>query len=171
MPETYPIGRVSLPPTLDLGAVMRAIDAIERQPRALRAALDGCADLDHPIREGAWTIRQVVHHLADSHLHAFLRSKLACYEDGPTVPRYDVDAWASSPDTRGPVEPSLLLLDGLHARWVALWRGLGPAELERPWHLLQTPATYPVWRLALVYAWHGAHHTAQIERAREHYGI
>ena len=171
MLETYPIGRVSLPPTLDLGVVMRSIDDIERLPGQLRAALDGCADLDHPIREGAWTIRQVTHHLADAHLHAYLRTKLAVCEDGPTVPRYDVDAWANSPDTRAPIEPNLLLVDALHARWVALWRSLGPAALERPWHVLDAPASYPVWRLAVLYAWHGAHHSAQIERARAHYGI
>lgn len=171
MLETYPIGRVTLPQALDLGAVMQAIDDLERHPRLLRAAVDGCADVDHPIREGAWTIRQVVHHLADAHMHAFTRAKLACTEDNPTVPRYDVGRWALTEDTHAPIDASLLLIEGLHARWVALWRSLDPADLERPWQLTQPPVTYPLWRLAVLYAWHGAHHTAQIERAREHYRI
>jgi hypothetical protein len=171
MLETYPIGRLTLPPTLDLGAVMIAIDRIEALPVALRAALDGCADLDHPIRDAAWSIRQLTHHLADSHLHAFVRTKLALTEDGPTVVGYDEVAWAHGADARLPPEPSLRLLEGLHARWVELLRSLGPAELERPWHVHGRPVTYPLWRLPLTYGWHGDHHVAQLLRAREHYGV
>lgn len=171
MPETYPIGRPSLPNALDLGAVMHAIDRIEALPASLAEALQGCADLDHPIREGAWSIRALTHHVADSHMQAFGRTKLALTEDGPTVRPYDEVAWARTADARIAVEPSLLLLQGLHRRWVELLRSLGPAELERPWHVPDKPVTYPLWRLPLVYGWHGDHHVAQILRAREHYGI
>lgn len=171
MPETYPLGRLELPPTLDLGAVMHAIDRIEALPEALRGALDGCADLDHPIREGAWSIRQLSHHLADAHLVAYVRTKRALCEDGPTVRSYDPEAWARTPDARLPVEASLALLTGLHRRWVELLRGLGPAELERPWHVAGRTSTHALWRLPLTYAWHGDHHVAQVLRARAYYGV
>ncbi len=171
MLETYPIGRPDLPPTMDLGAVMVAIDRVEALPTALSEALEGCADLDHPIRDGAWTIRQVAHHLADSHMQAFARTKLALTEDGPTVCTYEVEAWSRTPDTRLPVEPSLALLGGLHRRWVELLRALGPSELERPWYVSGRTANYHVWRLVLTYGWHGDHHVAQVLRAREHYGV
>ena len=171
MPETYPIGRLTLPSTLDLGAVMVAIDRIEALPASLRAALDGCADVDHPIRAGAWSIRQLTHHLADAHMNAFVRTKRTLTEDGPTVTPYDADAWAECADASLPPAASLDLLDGLHPRWVELLRSLGPAQLERPWHVSHQPVTYPLWRLPLTYAWHGDHHVAQILAAREHFGV
>lgn len=171
MPETYPIGRLELPSTLDLGALMVAIDRIEALPASLRSALDGCADLDHPIREGAWSIRTLTHHLADAHMHAFVRTKLALTEAGPTVCPYDVEAWARCADATVPVEASVVLVEGLHRRWVELLRSLGPAELERPWHVSGRPFTYALWRLPLVYAWHGDHHVAQLRSAREYYGV
>jgi hypothetical protein len=171
MPQTYPIGRLELPPALDLGAVMVAIDRIEALPAALRTALDGCADVDHPIREGAWSIRTLVHHLADAHLHAFLRTKRALTEEGPTVCPIDTDAWARCADASVPVDASVDLVSRPAPRWVELLRSLGPAELERPWHVRGRPFTYALWRLPLVYAWHGDHHVAQLRAAREHYGV
>jgi len=169
--EVYPIGRPDLPPALDLGAVMVAIDRIEALPAVLRSALDGCGDLDHPIRDGAWPIRAVVHHLADTHMNAFLRSKRVLTEDAPTVESVDIDAWATTPDARLPVEPSLDLIAALHLRWVELLRGASPADLERTWHVRADPAPRTAWRLALIYGWHGDHHAAQIRQAREHYGL
>jgi len=169
--EVYPIGRPDLPPALDLGAVMVAIDRIEALPTVLRSTLDGCGDLDHPIRDGAWPIRAVVHHLADTHMNAFLRSKRVLTEDAPTVESVDIDAWATTADALVPVEASLDLIAALHLRWVALLRGASPADLERTWHVRADPAPRTAWRLALIYAWHGDHHTAQIRQAREHYGL
>jgi len=169
--EVYPIGRPDLPTALDLGAVMVAIDRIEALPASLRATLDGCGDLDHPIRDGAWPIRTVVHHLADSHMNAFLRTKRALTEEAPLVESVDIDAWAATADTRVPIETALDLLAALHPRWVELLRGASPADLERPWHVRSDPAPRATWRLALLYAWHGDHHTAQIRQAREHYGL
>ncbi len=171
MLEVYPIGRPDLPPALDLGAVMVAIDRLEALPGMLRTALDGCGDLEHPIREGAWSIRTVVHHLADTHMNAFLRSKRALTEDAPTVESVDIDAWAATADARLSVEPSLDLLAALHLRWVALLRAASPADLERTWHVHADPAPRTAWRLALLYAWHGDHHVAQIRQAREHYRL
>lgn len=171
MLEVYPIGRPDLPPALDLGAVMVAIDRIEALPTVLRSTLDGCGDLDHPIREGAWPIRAVVHHLADTHMNAFLRTKRVLTEDAPLVESVDIDAWAKTADARLPVEPSLDLITALHMRWVELLRAASPADLERTWHVRADPAPRSAWRLALIYGWHGDHHAAQIRRAREHYGL
>lgn len=171
MLEIYPIGRPTIPEALDLGAVLTAIDRIEALPGVARAAVDGCADLDHPIRPGAWTIRQVVHHLADAHMNAFLRNKRVLTEDGPTVEGVDVDGWARTADAAAPIERSLTLLDGLHPRWVELLRDCGPTELERPWHVRADPSPRTLWRSVLIYGWHGDHHAAQIRQAREHFGL
>jgi len=171
MLEVYPTGRLTLTPTLDLGAVMVAIDRVEALPALLQATVDGCGDLDHPIRDGAWTIRAVVHHLADTHMNAFLRTKRALTEDGPTVEPGDINAWTRTADALLPVEPSISLLTGLHERWVALLRSCAPADLQRPWHVPGEAAPRSVWRSVLTYGWHGHHHAAQIRQAREHYGL
>jgi hypothetical protein len=171
MLEVYPIGRPTFPPALDLGVVMVAIDRIEALPALLRATVDGCGDLDHPIREGAWTIRAVVHHLADTHMNAFLRAKRTLTETAPVVEPVDINAWTLTADATMAIEPSLELLAGLHPRWVELLRGASPADLERPWHVTSDPAPRAAWRLPITYGWHGDHHAAQIRQAREHYGL
>lgn len=170
MLEVYPIGRARFPDALDLDAVRETVRAIAALPAELRGAVDGCRDLDHPIREGAWSIRQLVHHVADSHMNAYVRTKLALTEDSPTVKPYDEVAWSRLADSGLDVGPSLDLLAALHLRWVALLESLGPAELERPW-LMPGGEPRPLWRLPITYAWHGRHHTAQIRQAREAFGI
>lgn len=171
MLEVYPIGRVAFPPALDLGAVMTAIDRIEALPAVVRAAVDGCGDLDHPIREGAWSIRTVVHHLADTHMNAFLRTKRVLTEDAPVMEGLDVNAWARTADGRVPLESSFDLLAGLHERWVALLRSTSPTDLERSWHVRADPAPRAAWRIPITYGWHGDHHVAQIRQAREHFAL
>jgi uncharacterized damage-inducible protein DinB len=171
MLEVYPVGRPSFAPSLDLGAVMVAIDTIEALPAELRAVTDGCGDLDHPIRPGAWSIRQLVHHVADSHLVAFTRTKLALTEPSPLVRDYDEVAWSLLADSLMPIEPSLALVDALHARWTELLRSTTPPDLERPWRHPKGAEERPLWRLPLLYAWHGTHHVAQIRQAREHFGL
>ncbi|HZW27395.1 MAG TPA: putative metal-dependent hydrolase [Trueperaceae bacterium] len=170
MLEVYPIGKARFPAALDTDAVRDAVAAIARLPEELRQAVDGCRDLDHHIREGAWSIRALVHHLADSHMNAYVRTKLALTEDSPTVRPYDEVAWSRLADSRMDVGVSLDLLDALHLRWVSLLDSLGPAELERPW---QMPGgePRPLWRLPITYAWHGRHHVAQIRQAREAFGV
>jgi hypothetical protein len=170
MLEVYPVGRVEFPPRLDLGAVMHAIDRIEALPAELRAVLDGCGDLDHPIREGAWSIRHLVHHVADSHMNAYVRTKLVLTEDAPVVRPYDEVAWSLLADRVLGPESSLDLVTALHARWVEVLRGMTPADLERPWSMPGGEAR-PAWRLPLTYAWHGTHHVAQIRQAREHFAL
>src|SRR5262245_20306170 len=103
-----------------------AIETIAALPVAMRAAVDGLghAQLDSPYRPGGWTVRQLVHHVADSHMNGFIRLKLGLTEDAPTIKPYDQDAWATLDDTQLPVEISLGLLDNVHARWTAVWRSL-----------------------------------------------
>jgi len=171
MLDVYPVGRLTLPATLDLGAVMVAIDRIECFPDELRTVVDGCGDLDHPIREGAWSIRQLVHHLADSHMQAFARTKHVLTEETPTIVAYDEVAWARLADAALPPEASLDFLEALHVRWVEVLRGMSPDDLARPYRIAGSDVVRQAWRLPLTYAWHGVHHAAQIRQAREHYGL
>jgi hypothetical protein len=167
----YPIGRLALPAEPDADALAHAVDRIAALPAALRAALDGCTDLDRPIRPGAWSLRALAHHVADSHLNAFVRTKLALTEPAPTVRPYDEVAWSRTPDAALPVAPSLALLEGLHERWAHLLRSLGPVEFDRPWCHPDAAGPQPLWHLPLTYAWHGDHHVAQIVAARAGEGV
>jgi hypothetical protein len=171
MLQVYPIGRVSFPEAIDPATLEAAIARIEALPAALRAVVADCRDLDHPIRDGAWSIRALVHHVADSHMNAYVRTKLAATEDAPVVKPYDEVAWSKLGDAPLPVAPSLDLVDALHARWSAVLRALGPAELARPWRVPTAAEPRPLWRLPLTYAWHGDHHVAQIRQARAHFGL
>ena len=171
MLEIYPIGKAQYPDELDLGRIMTAIDAVEKLPELLADAVDGCGDLDHPIREGVWSRRALAHHLADSHMNAYLRTKLALTEDSPRVKGYDEVAWSSLADYRLPVEAALDLLRPLHARWVEVLRSMGPTELDRTWVAPGASEPRPAWRIVLTYAWHGEHHVAQIRQARTHYHL
>ena len=171
MLEVYPIGRVAFPEALHQGVLEAAIARIEALPAALRDVIAGCTDLDHPIREGAWSIRALVHHVADSHMNAYVRTKLAATEDEPQVKPYDEVAWSRLGDAAMPPDPSLVLIEALHARWSAVLRALSPEDLERPWRVPTAAVARPLWRLPLTYAWHGDHHVAQIRQARDHFGI
>src|SRR5437870_6008986 len=124
---SYPIGRHD--PRAPITPQMRsaAIEAIAMCPAKMREAVAGLSDaqLDTPYREGGWTVRQLVHHVADSHLNAYFRHRLALTEEQPTIKPYDENLWAQLPDAKtSPIEISLALLDSLHDRWVRLWRSL-----------------------------------------------
>jgi uncharacterized damage-inducible protein DinB len=157
----FPAGRFVMP--TDTGAAARGewIDELERLPGQLRtaaAALDGTR-LDVPYRTGGWSARQVLHHLPDSHLNAYIRFKLALTEDTPTIKSYDEAAWAALPDTRDtPVETSLALLDALHARWVVLLRGMADADFERTFRHPEHDRVLSLGQTLALYAWHGRHH-------------
>ena len=130
----YPIGKFNYEGELTQDARRRAMDDIEAAPARLRAAVEGLSpeQLDTPYRRDGWTVRQVVHHLADSHLNAYTRSKLALTEEEPTVKPYDETRWAELSDARtAPVEISLALLESLHRRWVLLLWSLTPADFAR----------------------------------------
>src|SRR5947207_11449175 len=135
MDPRYPIGKFTPPQHVTPALRQQAIAAIAEAPVHLRAAVKGLTDaqLDTPYREGGWTVRQVVHHVPDSHLNAFVRLKLALTEPEPTIKPYDEKLFAQLPDAQLPVDPSLSLLDGLHSRWAALLGTLTPQQFARPW--------------------------------------
>ena len=161
----YPIGRFAAPDTHDTPNVLNWRRDIAEAPAQLRSAVAGLEDsqLDTPYRDGGWTVRQVVHHVADSHLNAYCRVKLALTEDNPVIKPYLEAVWAELSDSRTlPVAPSLTLLEGLHRRWGALLESLTPADLARTFFHPEQNAAVPLWRVLALYSWHGKHHTAHI---------
>ena len=170
--QRYPIGKFEPRNQLTSEERRAMIEQIATAPILMRNAVDGLtpAQLDTPYREGGWTIRQVAHHVPDSHVNAYCRFKLALTEDSPTIKPYDETRWAELPDTHNtPIKTSLTLLEALHYRWVNLLRSMKPADFQRP---LTHPESGPmtVDNLLALYAWHGRHHTAHITSAREQRG-
>jgi hypothetical protein len=145
------------------------IESIAEMPEHLKQAVTGLTvkQLETPYREGGWTVRQVVHHLADSHMSAYARYKLALTEDNPAVSSFKEAAWAELADSRvTPVDVSLALVENLHARWVVLLRSLKAADWERTLNHSQAGLMSLDLMLGL-YAWHGAHHVAHITGLRQ----
>jgi uncharacterized damage-inducible protein DinB len=168
----YPIGKARMETRLEDGERREMIDQIEETPARLRAAVAGLTaeQLDTPYRPGGWTVRQVAHHVPDSHLNAYVRFKLALTEPEPAIKTYDEARWAELPDTRSvPVEVSLVLLENLHRRWVALLRSLDAADFDRT---VRHPdfGVINLNQLLGLYAWHGRHHTAHVTALRERMG-
>lgn len=169
----YPTGPFARP-SGPLAAAERAacIDRIASTPARLRAATGGLDDvrLDTPYRPGGWTVRQLVHHVPDSHMNAYVRFKLALTEDAPLIKTYDEAAWAELDDTRAvSPETSLRLLEALHERWVAVLRSMGDAEFARTLQHPEWGAIRLDFMLAL-YAWHGDHHVAHVVALAEREG-
>jgi len=165
----YPIGKFHFDGDVSDAARAERIAEIEAAPRALRAALDGLTQeqLDTPYREGGWTLRQVAHHVPDSHLNAYVRFKLALTESTPTIKPYDEARWAELPDTREtPIEVSLALLDALHRRWVTLLRAMDAADFSRAFVHPEHGRTMSLDAALAMYAWHGKHHVAHVRGAR-----
>lgn len=168
----YPVGKFTRDP--DVSAAKRAawIDQIAETPDRLAAAVQGLTDaqLDTPYRDGGWTVRQVVHHVPDSHMNAYIRCKLAVTEDNPPVKTYDEAAWAEQADARMmPIAMSMAILRAVHERWVAWLRTLETDAFART-------AQHPEWGRMRVddflqlYAWHGRHHTAHVTELRKRLG-
>lgn len=172
MDPRYPIGPFRYQGPLSPDARQQAIATIADTPRRLRAAAVGLSDLqlDTPYREGGWTVRQVVHHVPDSHLNAYTRLKLALTEDNPTIRPYAEAAWAELRDARlAPIDLSLDLLETLHRRWTAALGNLEPADFER--RLLHPDSgAMTIDKLIALYAWHGPHHVAHVATLRAQRG-
>lgn len=172
MDLSYPIGRFQRPQTVTPEMRAGFLGDIAAAPEFLREAVRGLNDdqLDTPYRPEGWTVRQVIHHVADSHMHSNIRMRFALTSEEPTIMPYPESVWAELPDARNaPVETSLLLLENLHHRWVALLKTLTEADWARSF---RHPELGPVrldTNLAL-YAWHGRHHTAHITRLRDRMG-
>jgi uncharacterized damage-inducible protein DinB len=169
----YPVGQFQMT-TDKLTDDERAqfIAQLADAPARLRAAVAGldAAQLETPYREGGWTVRQTVHHVADSHMNGYIRAKFALAEDEPTIKAYDENVWAKLGDTPAtPIATSLNLLDALHERWANLFRSLTPAEFARTFQHPELGAVSLDRQLAL-YAWHSRHHTAHITSLRERMG-
>lgn len=169
----YPIGRFkSVKRPLAADERRAHIETIRTLPRAMREAAAGLADaqLDTPYREDGWTARQVVHHVVDSHVNAYVRFKLAVTEEHPTIRPYDEKRWAELPDaTTLPVEASLAILDALHARWAAFLEALDVASFARTVHHPEM-GDLTLDALVELYAWHGAHHVAHLTGLRARRG-
>jgi uncharacterized damage-inducible protein DinB len=168
----YPIGKFTYDGPLAEAQRNQFIDEIERAPAALRAAVQGLSpeQMETPYREGGWTVRQVAHHVPDSHMNAYIRFKLALTEDEPTIKPYAEDRWAELADTRStPLEVSLVLLDSLHERWVRLLRSIPPADWKRAFRHPEL-GTVTLEKNVALYAWHGRHHVAHIRELRQRLG-
>ena len=164
----YPIGKFQRPASLSADQRRSATEAIAAAPADLRSAVRGLneAQLDTPYRPGGWTVRQVLHHVPDSHSNAYTRFKLALTEDVPTIKPYDEAAWARLEDSRTtPIETSLTMMDALHDRWVHLIQSLAPADFARTLNHPEN-GVMNLDQLLALYAWHGAHHVAHITNLR-----
>ena len=167
----YPVGHFQPPAATSPDICAAHIETLSLFPERLRAAVNGLSDaqLDTPYRDGGWTVRQVVHHLADSHANAFLRFKLALTEDWPAIKTYDEAAWARLPDSRLPIDGSLVFIDALHARWVALLHSMPEEDFRRGFNHPAMGRQELATALAL-YEWHSRHHTAHITNLRQRMG-
>jgi uncharacterized damage-inducible protein DinB len=167
----YPIGKFERPVSITPEARAEWLDTLEAAPARLRSAVAGLSDeqLDTPYRPDGWTVRQVVHHVADSHMNSFIRFRLTLTEDEPTVKPYDEAKWALLKDAALPVEVSLRLVDAVHHRMVVMLRSLEPADFERKFRHPALGTMDLSTNLAL-YAWHSRHHVAHITALRERMG-
>lgn len=168
----FPTGRFVPPDQSTRESRAQAIATLEETPRLLREAVQGLDEdqLDTPYREGGWTLRQVVHHVPDSHLNAYIRLKLALTEPVPVIKPYDEASWALLPDTTAvPIDVSLNLLDAVHTRFVAILRAMKDEDFRREYVHPET-GRHALDHLLALYAWHGPHHIAHITTTRQRLG-
>lgn len=168
----YPIGKFNPKPSITNEERQALIRQIEEAPSRLRESIQGLSQqqLDTPYRPGGWTVRQVVHHLPDSHMNSYIRFKLALTEDQPTIKPYDQAGWAEFPEAKtGPIEMSLVLLEHLHHRWVLFLKSLSPSDFARKINHPES-GVQNLDRVLQLYAWHGRHHIAHITSLRKRMG-
>lgn len=167
--QRYPIGKYVVQPFSEKLWQEWIMD-INNLPQHLENAvlnLDA-AQLDTPYREGGWTVKQLVHHVADSHMNAYIRFKLGLTEDNPTIKPYVEAAWAEMPDTKNlPINISLTILHAVHARWKEILKGMSRENLDRTVFHPEHKKQITLWELLGMYAWHSRHHTAHVTSLRE----
>ena len=167
----YPIGRFTRPASSTADTRAAHIQTLRLLPERLKAAVSGLDSdqLEIPYREGGWTLRQVVHHVADSHANAYVRFKLALTEEWPTIKPYEQAAWANLSDSRLPVEISLDMLVALHIRWVSLLESLSEEDFQRG-YVHPENGRQDLAQVLAMYKWHSDHHTAHITNLRQRMG-
>jgi hypothetical protein len=169
----YPTGKFQRPESHSAELRMEWMDILSVLPSWMDACIENldANQLQVPYRDGGWTIQQVVHHVADSHLNAYIRLKLALTQDNPTITPYDENAWAILPDVAAvPVNVSVTLLHTIHRRMIALLSRIAESDWERTYYHPQYQRTFAVWEVVALYAWHSKHHTAHIQQLRERMG-
>jgi uncharacterized damage-inducible protein DinB len=167
----YPIGKFSYSGPLSPEQTKQYLKDVEETPARLREAVAGLNNqqLDTPYREGGWTVRQLAHHVPDSHMNAYIRFKLALTEDVPTIKPYIQDRWAQLPDSKAPIDVSLTLLDCVHQRWMMVLHSLGAPDWKRTFnHPEMGPMTLD--KTLALYSWHGRHHVAHVTSLRKQKG-
>jgi len=171
MDPRYPIGQFTMPADVTPARRRQAIDEIAATPAIMRAAVKGLNDsqLDTPYRHGGWTVRQLVHHVPDSHMNAYIRLRLALTEDKPTIKPYEEARWAELADAKLPIDVSQTLLDCVHVRWDSIWRAMTAEQFARPLIHPDHGERNIDW-LLFVYEWHGKHHSAHITELRKQKG-
>lgn len=168
----YPIGDFVHGQDISNTDTQQHIATIAELPVKLTELVGKWADerLDTPYRPDGWTVRQLVHHIADSHMNAYVRTKLALTEDNPTISPYEEGEWAKLSDSRLDVAPSLVILKSLHLRWVTVLKALTESELERTYFHPATKKTFPIRQVIALYAWHSEHHYQHAYRLAERNG-
>ena len=160
----YPIGKFQKPETLTEKHIQLWIQDVALLPHQIRQAVNELTDeqLGTPYRPDGWTVRQVVHHVADSHMNAYIRFKLALTEENPTIKPYEEALWAELPDSKMDIEISLNIIDNLHARWVTILRGMTEKDFEQTFFHPAQQKSSALKTIVGMYSWHGRHHVAHI---------
>jgi len=166
----FPIGRFSAPTEMTSTQLSSFVKVIEDFPALLKAETDKLSEvqLDTAYRPGGWTVRQVVHHCADSHMNSFIRFKLALTEDSPTVKTYEEGLWADMVDVlNSPLEPSIKILGGVHLRWVLLLKSMSEADFEKTFFHPEKKKTVSLYETTALYSWHSMHHLGHVKLVSE----
>jgi hypothetical protein len=161
----YPIGRFNLPKEVTSESIREAISVIKTFPANFFSAVSplSLTQLDTPYRPGGWTVRQLVHHCADSHMNAFFRFKLALTEENPTIKPYDEAAWANLPDAALPIESSLAILKAVHFKWGIILDAMRPEDFKKTYFHPEKQRSQRLEEVTLLYAWHSQHHLAHVQ--------